>query len=57
MSSARDALSLLEDVSQRNTIWSVVYDTSSLMFIVVMGKNYDQIHEFGLKQAIAGRRK
>jgi len=44
-----NALSLLKDVSQQNTIWSVVYDTSSLSFLVVMGKKYDQVHEFNLK--------
>ena len=50
MRSSLDALSLLEDVSQGNTIWSVVYDTSSLDFIVVMGKKYDQVHKFNLKK-------
>jgi hypothetical protein len=49
--SSLNALSLLKDVSQRNTIWSVVYDTSSLDVLVVMGKKYDQVHEFNLKQA------
>jgi len=49
--SSLNALSLLKDVSQGNTIWSVVYDTSSLEFLVVMGKKYDQVHEFNLKQA------
>ncbi len=49
-----NALALLEDVSQHNTIWSVVYDTSSLNFLVVMGKKYDQTHEFSLKQAVPG---
>ena len=44
------ALSLLKDVSQHNTIWSIVYDTSSLNFQVVMGKNYDIVHEFNLRQ-------
>ncbi len=43
------ALSLLESISQRNTIWSVVYDTSSLNFQVVTGKNYGRVHEFNLK--------
>jgi choloylglycine hydrolase len=43
-----NALSLLKDVSQQNTIWSVVYDTSSLDFLVVMGKKYDHVHEFNL---------
>jgi predicted choloylglycine hydrolase len=55
ISSSLSALSLLKEVSQRNTIWSVVYDTSSLIFIVVMGKKYDQIHEFDLKQALPGQ--
>lgn len=45
-----DALSLLKDVSQRNTIWSVVYDTSSLDFLIVMGKKYDQVHRFMLQK-------
>ncbi len=51
MSSPSNALSLLEDVSQRNTIWSVLYDTTSLNFQVVMGKKYDHVHKFNLKQA------
>jgi hypothetical protein len=55
MPSLLSTLSLLEDVSQSNTIWSVVYDTSSLDFLVVMGKKYDQVHEFNLKQALSGQ--
>jgi hypothetical protein len=51
--SAAKALSLLKDVSQRNTIWSVVYDISSLEFLVVMGKKYDHVHEFNLKKAVS----
>jgi hypothetical protein len=51
------ALSLLKDVSQGNTIWSVVYDTSTLDFMVVMGKKYDQVHEFNLKQAVSDQEK
>ena len=51
--SPSSALSLLKDVSQGNTIWSVVYDTSSLDFLVVMGKKYEQIHEFNLKKAVS----
>jgi hypothetical protein len=43
------ALSLLENVSQGNTIWSVVYDTASLDLIIVMGKKYDTVHRFNLK--------
>jgi hypothetical protein len=53
--SSSNALSLLKDVSQPNTIWSVVYDTASLNFLVVMGKKFDRVHEFNLKQAIWDR--
>ncbi|MGD9347830.1 MAG: linear amide C-N hydrolase, partial [Candidatus Aminicenantes bacterium] len=49
------ALSLLKDVSQENTIWSVVYDTCSLSGLAVMGKKYDRMHEFDLKQAVSDR--
>lgn len=48
--SSSNALSLLNEVSQPNTIWSAVYDTASLNVLVVIGKKYDQIHEFNLKQ-------
>jgi hypothetical protein len=53
--SSLNALSLLNDVSTPNTIWSVVYDTSSLNFLVVMGKKYDQVHEFNLKRAVSNQ--
>ena len=53
LQSPSSALSLLEDVSQGNTIWSVVYDTSSLDLRVVMGKNFDRVHEFNLKKAVS----
>jgi hypothetical protein len=52
--SQSSALALLEDVSQRNTIWSIVYDTSSLDLRVVMGKKYDRVHEFNLRKAVSG---
>ena len=57
MSTPLKSLSLLKDVSQGNTIWSVVYDTSSLDFLVVMGKKYDQVHEFNLKKAVSDKQK
>jgi hypothetical protein len=53
MVSLSNAVSLLKDVSQGNTIWSVVYDTSSLDFLVVMGRKYDQVHKFNLKKAVS----
>lgn len=49
------ALSLLEDVSQGNTIWSIVYDISSFDFQVVMGRKYDRVHEFNLQPGAPGR--
>jgi hypothetical protein len=52
MLSPVNALLLLKNVSQQNTIWSVVYDTSSLDFLVVMGKKYDLVHKFNLKKAL-----
>jgi len=55
MSSASNAISLLKDVSQRNTIWSIVYDTASLNFLIVMGKKYDHVHEFNLMKATTHR--
>jgi hypothetical protein len=51
--SPSSALSLLKDVSQGNTIWSVVYDQASLDILVVMGKKYDQVHEFNLEKAVS----
>jgi hypothetical protein len=53
MESPVNALSLLKDVSQPNTIWSVVYDTTSLDFLVALGKKFDQIHEFNLIKAVS----
>lgn len=50
-----NALALLKDISQHNTIWSIVYDTSSLDFLVVMGRKYERVHEFRLKQAVSGQ--
>jgi choloylglycine hydrolase len=55
LSSSSSALSILKDVSQGNTIWSIVYDTSSLGFQVVMGKKYDQVHKFNLKQDVSNQ--
>lgn len=50
-----NALSILKDVSQPNTIWSAVYDTSSLNIRIVMGKKYDQAHTFNLRKAVTDR--
>ena len=42
------ALTLLEDVSQGGTQWSIVYGSSSGHISVSMGKNYDEVYEFSL---------
>lgn len=42
------ALRLLEQVSQVDTRWSVVYNQSTGEIRVVMGKDYEQIHSFEL---------
>ncbi len=47
---AQDAIRLLEDVSQDNTQWSVVYHMSSGELDVVMGRDYTgPIHTFHLE--------
>jgi hypothetical protein len=43
------AMSLLQDVSQRNTMWSVVYDVTNGDIQVAMGRQYDQVHSFELR--------
>ena len=44
--SQADAMSLLQDVSQQNTMWSVVYNMGSGVLDVVMGRHYDRVHSF-----------
>ena len=46
--SIQKAMMILEDVSQSNTIWSVVYNAETHHFHVAMGKMYSQLHEFEL---------
>lgn len=53
--SAANALSLLKDVSQPNTIWSAVYNMSSLDVRIVMGKKYDRVHAFNLRTTVSDR--
>ena len=43
------AMQLLKDVSQSNTIWSVVYNLFNLNFEIVMDTKYGAIHKFELK--------
>ena len=50
--SSRDAIRLLEDVSQEGTQWSIVYNMTSGDLQVVMGHDYsEKAHTFNLKQA------
>lgn len=43
---AREALSLLSDVSQANTQWSIVYGLSTGEVTVTMGREYTRTHTF-----------
>jgi hypothetical protein len=43
-----DALRLLEDVSQENTQWSIVYSLTTGEINVSMDRNYQSVHEFHL---------
>jgi hypothetical protein len=44
-----EALTLLEDVSQPNTQWSVLYHTSTGEIQIVMGRDYQEVLEFDLE--------
>jgi hypothetical protein len=46
--STTEAMTLLEDVSQENTQWSVVYHLSSGEISVVLGRDYNTVHTFQL---------
>lgn len=50
--SSEDAIGLLEDVSQDNTQWSIVYHMTSSSLNIVMGQDYTGIvHAFQLEQS------
>jgi hypothetical protein len=44
------AMELLRDVSQANTIWSVVYDLAGGGISIVPGKRFDEVLDFNLSQ-------
>ena len=44
--SSETSMSLLKDISQSNTIWSVVYDVNSFDIQVVLNRNYLKAHSF-----------
>jgi hypothetical protein len=43
-----EALQLLQDVSQDNTQWSVLYDLTNKHIQIVMGREYDNVNDFYL---------
>ncbi|MBN2548537.1 MAG: linear amide C-N hydrolase [Anaerolineales bacterium] len=45
------AMQLLQNVSQENTQWSVVYDMSSGQVQVAIGRSYQQVYTFSLELA------
>ena len=50
--SSEDAINLLEDVSQDNTQWSIVYHMTSGSLNIVMGQDYTgMVHTFQLEQS------
>jgi len=51
---AEGAMVLLEEVSQQNTIWSIVYGMSSGKITVSMSRNYETVHRFTLGRAQGG---
>lgn len=46
---APQAMSLLRDVSQDSTVWSVVYNLSSGDILIALGRDYDRLHAFNLE--------
>ena len=46
--SQEEALTLLQDVSQPSTTWSIVYDMQTGQIAVAMGRDYTQVHYFRL---------
>jgi hypothetical protein len=44
-----EAMPLLQSVSQDSTIWSTVYNLTTGDIRVVMGRTYQNIHQFSLK--------
>jgi hypothetical protein len=49
--SPEEAMAILGDVSQSNTIWSVVYDMVEGDVGIVVGREYDDVHEFKLRMS------
>jgi hypothetical protein len=47
---ADEAMALLEQVSQPNTVWSAVFNVSQGEIAVVMGRDYAQVHRFRLRR-------
>lgn len=43
-------MSLLQDVSQPNTQWSIVYGMTTGSVTVAMGEKYDRVHTFDIGQ-------
>jgi len=45
---AREAVEILEDVAQSNTIWSIVYHAGAGDIHAAMGRKFGELHEFEL---------
>lgn len=49
--SPEEAMAILSDVAQSHTMWSVVYDVAQGDIEVVVGRDYDDVHEFKLRMS------
>lgn len=45
-----ETMELLHEVSQSNTVWSILYNTTTLDIRVVMDRKYNQVYNFSLQQ-------
>ena len=50
--SQREAMDLLREVSQGNTVWSVVYNGTSGDVSIAMGRHYDRVHDVNLRMTL-----
>jgi hypothetical protein len=49
---AEEGMEILESVSQSNTIWSILYNQSTLEIVVSVGQDYRNLHPFTLESSI-----
>lgn len=55
VTSAAEAMGLLEGCSQESTRWSAVYDQTGGEVSIAMGRDYQNVHHFRLDMAVEGQ--